>query len=77
MKITQKYSLFSINILVRMSLCCDAFETFRFLVFLRISSYRTDVKENILSGSILLLIITILEWYLHLFIAFNTRPSVF
>ena len=37
----------------------------------------TVVKENILSGSILLLIVTILELYLHLFIALNTRLLVF
>ena len=37
-----------------MSLCCDSFETFKFLVFQRISLYSTGVKENIRSGSILL-----------------------
>ena len=76
MKIKRK--IFAIlDILVGMSLCCDAFETFKFLVFLRTSSYCTVLKENILSGSILLLIITTLEWYLYLFIAFNTGSSVF
>ena len=73
----KKYSLFSINFLVETSLCCDAFETFKFVVFLRTSSYCTIIKENILSGSILLLIITIFEWYFYLFIAFNTGSSVF
>ena len=50
--------------------CFNAFETFKFLVFLRISLYCSNVKEYILSGSILLLIITILNgiciYLLHL-----------
>ena len=60
-----------------MSLCWGSLETFKFLVFLRTSSYCTKIKENKLPHSILLLMITILEWYLGLFIAFNTESSVF
>ena len=86
-----KYSLFSINILAGISLCCDAFEkiftilnnmmplkhlNFKFFKNILVL-HCADAQENTLAASIVLLIITILEWYLYLFIAFNTRSSVF
>ena len=76
MKITRKIFAILDQYFSGMSVCSDAFETLIFLVFLRISFYCTGVKENILSGWILLLIV-ILGWCLYLFIVFNTRLSVF
>ena len=62
MKITCEifYQKFSIKILVGILLCFDAFETFKLLIFLRTSTYCTEVTENYFSGSILLFIMTIL-----------------
>lgn len=45
--------------------------------FLRTSSYSTEVTENLLCGSILILIMTVLRWYLNLFFEFNTGSFAF